>query len=143
MSSRARPSLSVMPASAAVSKLPTAMASPSSGSLEQDVVRKEAEGKPEKRKQVEIRNLVRGNKKLALQIAGNEEMLDEAMVQYQRDWETAGDTSELNLRTWHEVHAEVNWRRFGMSAETPVLSLGPLKISVVGSVLKGGGYRSC
>ena len=102
-------------------------------------------GKPDqpKQKQVQVRNLTRGDKRKALEIAGDPELLKTAMADYEKDWRSAGDTSDFNVKTWRGVHGEVNWTKFGLDLDLPVTPLTPLKITVVGSAMKGGGYRSC
>ena len=47
----------------------------------------------------------RGSKRLALPIAGNLQLLEEAEAAYRRDWVSAGDTSGYYLITWMEPHA--------------------------------------
>ena len=46
--------------------------------------------------------LKRGCKKLALAVAGNPELLDDAEEAYRRDWVSAGDASNFNVVTWIE-----------------------------------------
>ena len=66
--------------------------------------------------------------------------MDAALADYVRDWKSAGDTSEDYWRTWLELH-EAHWdglRRPRQSA----IPLDPLKIHIIGTLLKIGRYRS-
>ena len=108
-----------------------------------EIKKSESTPKGEKRKQVEVRNLTRGDKKKALAIAGDHDLLRGALADYEKDWRSAGDTSDFNIKTWVDVHNEVDWRKFGLPADLKPTPLTPLKIAVVGSAMKGGGYRSC
>ena len=87
-----------------------------------------------------VYNLTRGSKKRALDVAACDEEMRIAMDNYVRDWRSAGDTSEDYWKSWvqmHEAHWD-GWRRLAL----PAIPLDPLKVHVVGSLLKVGGYRS-
>ena len=74
-----------------------------------------AKAKPkDKPKQVEVRNLTRSDKRKAMDIARDPDWLSEAMAAYERDWRSAGDTSDFNMKTWADLHCEVNWNKFGL-----------------------------
>ena len=82
--------------------------------------------------------MTRGDKRKAMDIARDPELLSEAMAAYERDWRSAGDTSDFNMKTWADLHGEVNWNKFGLPLDLPMMPLTPLKIGVIGSAMKGG-----
>ena len=49
-------------------------------------------------------HLKRGDKRKALAVASDPELLEEAEEAYRRDWTSAGDTSNYNVLTWVELH---------------------------------------
>ena len=85
-------------------------------------------------------NLTRGSKKRALDVATCDEGMQLAMNNYVKGWRSAGDTSEYYWRSWLQLHY-AHWDGWRRHALDPV-PLDPLKIHVVGSLLKAGGYRS-
>ena len=85
-------------------------------------------------------NTRRGSKRLALSIAGNLELLEEAEAAYRRDWVSAGDTSGYYLITWMELHAAYGHTK--MLDDWNLSPIEPDKIHAVGPLLKAGGYRS-
>ena len=60
-----------------------------------------------------VRNTTRGNNNMALTIAGDPELLSEAITEYKGDVYSSGDTSVFDVKTWGEVHTAVNWRLMG------------------------------
>ena len=89
-----------------------------------------------------VRGAQRGDKRKALQIAADPEQLQAALVTYDKEVLSAGDTSSFNVQTWHDVHWAVNWQSLGFDEAPEVLPLSPQKIRVVGAVLKEADYRS-
>ena len=55
---------------------------------------------------------------------------------------SAGDTSEYNTRTWRDYHARVDWIRLGLPQDCEALPLTPVRITIVGAILKEADYRS-
>ena len=82
----------------------------------------------------------RGNKRLALQIACDERLLEEAEDAYRREMTSEGDTSTYNLITWVELHTA--YGRTKKYDPWPTFPLTPTKIHGVGALLKGAAYRS-
>lgn len=99
-----------------------------------------AEGGQKRKDQPPEYKLKRGCKKLALAVAGNPELLDDAEEAYRRDWVSAGDTSNFNVVTWIELH--VAYGETKGFPDWPVFPLTPSKVHGVGALLKAGGYRS-
>ena len=73
-------------------------------------------------------------------MAACDEEVRVATESYVRDWRSAGDTSEDYWRSWVQMHG-AHWDGWHRPALPPV-PLDPLKVHVVGSLLKVGGYRS-
>ena len=90
----------------------------------------------------EVSNKVRGDKKRGLEIASNPSLLNIAMAKYEKDTRSAGDTSASYVKTWSEYHSRIDWSRFGLPWDEPVIPLTPLKIAAIGSILKEADYRS-
>ena len=80
--------------------------------------------------------LKRGNKKLALAVAGNPELLGDAEEAYRRDWVSAGDTSNFNVVTWIELHVAYGENK-GLP-DWPAFPLTPSNVHGVGALLKAG-----
>lgn len=85
---------------------------------------------------------LRGDKKRGLQIASDPELLGAAMAKYQDEIRSSGDTSDAYVKTWQDFHEAVCWTKLGVAEPYSVLPLTPLKISVVGAILKASGYRA-
>ena len=83
----------------------------------------------------------RGNKQKALAIASDPLLREDALKHFKKDMKSAGDTSEYNMVTWHELH-EAWWAHEGASCIPPILPLTTEKIWAVGSLLKAADYRS-
>ena len=78
----------------------------------------------------------RGDKKYGLQVAGDPELLDQAVNKLQKDVKSAGDTSEFNTRTWRDYHD---------SDFLTIVMLCPVdatKMTIIGAILKYADYRS-
>ena len=71
--------------------------------------------------------------------AQDDELMSDAMKKYVSDWKSAGDTSNTYIKTWHDLHA-AHWDEVRRPA-VEVLPLTPVKIHIVGALLKEGGYR--
>ena len=87
-----------------------------------------------------VHNYTRGNKRKALEAAADDDQMTQAMSAYIKDWRSAGDTSDDYWSTWTQLH-KAHWdgrRREAIST----LPLDPLRIHVIGALLKIGGYRS-
>ena len=101
------------------------------------------QNKTKQRKDIpEVYDKIRGSKRMGLEIARDPERLKTAIARYEKDEKSSGDTSEFNVRTWQEFHHGVDWSTFGLSVNEEVFPLTPMKIKVVGSILKESGYRS-
>ena len=88
-----------------------------------------------------IYNKTRGSKRLAIEIAGDTDLREQAMASYLKDVKSAGDTSEYNLLTWTELH-HAWWKHIPNGDHVPPFPLTPDKVSAVGCLLKAAGYRS-
>ena len=84
----------------------------------------------------------RGDKKKALEVASDPGLLQEALESYDRDVKSTNDTSQYYVKTWTELHEAVKWAELALDEHEPLLPLTAVKIRVVGSALKAGGYRS-
>ena len=63
------------------------------------------------------------------------------MIEYERDFYAAGDTSHYNMVTWADLrHAW--WAHSPGGVRPEVLPLTPAKIAGVGCLLKSSNYRS-
>ena len=89
-----------------------------------------------------VKDTKRGDKKRALEIAADPELLQDAIAVYEKEIRSSGDTSEFNVKTWFDIHEAVNWKGIGMDFELPALPLTPRIITVIGAVMKAAGYRS-
>ena len=69
--------------------------------------------------------------------AHDDHLMTDAMKKYVSDWKSAGDTITFYIKTWHDLHA-AHWDGVRRPAEE-VLPLTPVKIHVVGALLKEGG----
>ena len=81
----------------------------------------------------------RGDKRKAMAAAQDDQLMADAMKNYVTDWKSAGDTTTFYIKTWHDLHA-AHWDGVRRPADE-VLPLTPIKIHVVGALLKEGGYR--
>ena len=70
----------------------------------------------------------RGDKRVSLEVAADDELFSQHFANYEADMRSAGDTSESNWSTWVELH-DAYWTRRG--ALEMVLPLTPWKIGVV------------
>ena len=87
-----------------------------------------------------VNNYIKGSKKAALDVAKSDEKMMAAFADYTADWKSSGDTSHFNVKTWSDLH--LAWFD-GIRRECqPVVPLTPLKIHIVGTLLKVGTYRS-
>ena len=89
-----------------------------------------------------VRNLTRGSKRKAMDVASNPSLLAAAVESFTKDWKSAGDTSHYNVKTWQDIHDCMYWPFFNRPFGEPWLPLDPIKIMAVGSAMKEGGYRS-
>ena len=78
---------------------------------------------------------------MALEIAGDKDLREQAMTSYLKDVKSAGDTSEYNLITWTELHFAW-WKHVPDGDQVLPFPLTPDKVSAVGCLLKAAGYRS-
>ena len=93
-----------------------------------------------RKKEPPIYNKVRGNKAMALAVAQDSALREEALKSYRKDQRSDGDTSHFNFKTWCEVHDA--WWSFDGLSMVEALPLTPKKIECVGAALKASGYRS-
>ena len=84
----------------------------------------------------------RGDKRRALAVARDPELLDAAVKSFRREIRSSGDASDENVKTWVEFHNAVCWTRFGLADPCPSLPLTPVILIVIGSIFKIGCYRS-
>ena len=84
----------------------------------------------------------RGDKRRALAVARDPDLLDAAVDNFKREIRSSGDTSDENVKTRVEFHNAVCWTRFGLADPCPSLPLVPMKLTVIGSIFKVGGYCS-
>ena len=97
----------------------------------------------QQRKDTPVTNYaIRGDKKLGMQVAGNPDLLDEALGTYRTEVRSSGDTSDAYIKTWSYFHGKVNWARLGEPEPSPVGPLTPKKVEVIGAILKISHYRS-
>ena len=68
-----------------------------------------------------VRGAHRGDKKNAMQIAGDPDKLQAALVTYDKEVLSAGDTSNFNVQTWHDIHWAVSWKSLGYDEVPEVL----------------------
>ena len=87
-----------------------------------------------------VHNYTRGDKRKALAAAADDGLMAHAMSNNIQDWRSAGDTSEDYWSTWGQLH-RAHWDGVRREAAS-LLPLDPLRIHVIGSLLKLGGYRS-
>ena len=87
-----------------------------------------------------VHNYTRGNKRKALDAAADDDMMAHAMSSYIKDWRSAGDTSDDYWSTWSQLH-RAHWDGIRRDA-LELLPLDPLRVHVIGALLKIGGYRS-
>ena len=87
-----------------------------------------------------IHNYTRGAKKAALDIAADDEKFYKAFDKYMNETRSSGDTSHFNMKTWKEFHEA--WFDGVRRPPQPIIPLTPLRIHVVGTMMKEGGYRS-
>ena len=79
-----------------------------------------------------IYNAVRGDKRRALTVAANDDMMAEAVANYEKDWKAAGDVGPYYYKTCCEFH-RAHWD----GIRRPMLPVSPLtvmKIHTVGGV---------
>ena len=98
------------------------------------------QAKARENKSPPIYNKTRGSKRLALEIAEDKDLRDQAMSAYLKDVKSAGDTSEYNLITWIELHFAW-WRHIPDGEQVLPFPLTPDKVAAVGCLLKAAGYR--
>ena len=89
-----------------------------------------------------VKDVTRGDKKKALEIAATPDLLLDAISTFESEIRSSGDTSEYNVKTWLDIHEAVNWRCLSMYVDTAPLPRTPRIITVVGAVMKAVGYRS-
>ena len=71
-----------------------------------------------------------------MQIAADDQMMEQAMNDYQGDWKSAGDATDDYWRTWVELHCA---HHDGLRRDAiPVLPLIPGRLHVAGALLKTG-----
>ena len=88
-----------------------------------------------------VKNATRGDKKLALEVASNPQLLDEAIQEYRAEVYSAGDTSTYYIKTWSDIHRVINWSALGLDGHDEVLPLTPDKITAVGAAIKKARYK--
>ena len=81
-----------------------------------------------------------GDKRLALNIAADAELREAAMLAYEKDTKSSGDTSHFNVVTWEDLH-HAWWNHLPSGHEVAAFPLTASKIAGVGCLLKAGGYR--
>ena len=87
-----------------------------------------------------VHNYTRGSKRKALDAAADDDQMAHAMASYIQDWRSAGDASDDYWSTWSQLH-RAHWD--GVRREVAdVLPLDPLRVHIIGALLKIGGYRS-
>ena len=87
-----------------------------------------------------VHNYTRGNKRKALDAAADDDQMAQAMSTYIKDWRSAGDTSDDYWSTWTQLH-RAHWDGVRREA-ADLLPLDPLRVHIIGALLKIGGYRS-
>ena len=90
-----------------------------------------------------IYNTVRGDKRKARKafaVAADDDLMDEAMTTYEKDWKAAGDVGPYYYKTWCDFH-RARWDGI-RRPRLPVFPSTVMKIHTVGALLKIGGYRS-
>ena len=89
-----------------------------------------------------VYNLRRGDKRVAAYVAQHDELLRAAEKSYKRDWVSAGDTGEYNLRTWEEMHAHYFKAKASHPDDLNTYPQTPVKFHGVGALMSVSGYRS-